>query len=225
MRFQILVADIGLQIMAHTRKSALCKPDLFAYASGHLLVIDFKSGFLPVEPSPKNWQLKIQLTALDQSFGPFGSIRAAIAQSRLGDTYDKCDYTRDDIDQVYLEVLFYLRRSRETGHELVPGDHCRYCRARADCAPFAAYGLLPWARARFDRPMAKKEVYAKVGQLPMSALAFIESRRSAANNLFDAVKERLKSLDEATLKSLGVRVETHWRCARDNQSGQNSGRF
>ena len=185
-----------------------CKPDLFAYTSGHLLVIDFKSGFLPAEPSPKNWQLKIQLTALDQSFGPFGSIRAAIAQSRLGDTYDKCDYTRDDIDQVYLEVLFYLGRSRETGHELVPGDHCRYCRARADCEPFAAYGLLPWARARFDRPMAKKDIYAKVGQLSLKDLAFIESRRSAGANLFEAVKARLKTLDDKTLASLGYELKS-----------------
>ena len=183
------------------------KPDFVAIEGGQCLVIDDKSGFKRVTEAAGNWQLRVQLVALDQNLGPFSRARVAIAQHRLGSQFSICDYTRADIDQAAMEVVFYCRRAAGANLERVPGEHCRYCRAKASCPEYASYGMLPWSQAQLGKPMAKKDIYAKAGQLSLKDLAFIESRRSAAVNLFEAVKERLKTLDEKTLASLGYELK------------------
>ena len=203
-RFWIADRNTGVDVCS-------AKPDFVAAHSQQALIIDLKTGFKAVTPASGNWQLKVQLVALDQFLGPFERARVAIAQHRLGpDKYDACDYTRDDIDQAYFEILFYLRRSNNPDAERVPGAHCRYCRAKAFCAEYAAYGMMPMVRAEMVAPPKKKEIYAKVALLPVKSLAFIESRRSAAENLFDAVKERMKSLPKETLTRDRLRNKTHW---------------
>lgn len=185
------------------KRMASAKPDFVAIESSQALIIDNKTGFKRVTAASGNWQLKVQLVAIDQNYGPLERARVAIAQHRLGSVFDSCDYTRDDIDQAYMEVMFYCNRSRQPNMERVPGDHCRYCTAKAVCQEYAGFSMLPMVRAQLLGPMAKKDIYAKVMQLPPDALAFIESRRTAGTNLFEAVKERMKTLPEDVLKELG----------------------
>lgn len=90
------------------------------------LLLDFKTGFKRVTPATGNWQLKVGLVALDQEFGPFEKARVAIAQHRVGEIFDSCDYTRADIDQAYAEIVFYLQRTKDAEAPRQPGHWCQY---------------------------------------------------------------------------------------------------
>lgn len=183
------------------------KPDFVAIAGDGLLVIDDKSGFKAVTHAAGNWQLRVLLVALDQAFGPFTRARASIAQHRLGSIFNACDYQRSDIDQAYAEILFYCQRAKNPNAERVPGQHCFYCRAKAVCAEHAAWAMMPMVRAKVLDVPKKGEIELRVAQLPVEALAFIESRRTAANNLFSAVTARLKAMSEEQLAAVGLELK------------------
>jgi len=189
---------------------ASAKPDFAAYSDKCLLVVDCKTGFKAVTPAAGNWQLRLQLVALDQAFGPFMHARVAIAQHRIGEVFDACDYQRDDIEQAYAEVVFYLRRSEQPNVERVPGSHCFYCRARAMCREYECYAaMMPYIRTSPQlKPVKKADIVAKVELLSPEDLAFIESRRTSANNLFEAVTGRLKQLPAEQLALLGYELKS-----------------
>ena len=206
-----IIREERFWIQNRRTKKDVCsaKPDFAAIEGGQCICIDLKSGFKAVTPAAGNWQLKVQLVALDMALGPFERARVAIAQHRLGpDKFDACDYTRDDIDQAYVEILFYLRRAENPQAERVPGaEQCRYCSAKAICPEYAAYSLMPMVQAKMMDAPKKGDIVRRVAMLPIESLAFIESRRTAAENLFEAVKSRLKTLSKEELTSVGYELK------------------
>ena len=171
------------------------------------LVVDDKSGFKDVTRASSNWQLRVALVAMDQQT-PLGfeKARVAIAQYRMGEKFHASDYAREDIEQSRKEIIFYCRRLRPDA-ERTCGDWCIYCRAKAVCAEHAAWAMMPMVRAKVLDVPKKGEIELRVAQLPVEALAFIESRRTAANNLFSAVTARLKAMSEEQLAAVGLELK------------------
>lgn len=174
----------------------------------HCLLIDAKTGFLEVTHANANWQLRVGLVALDQAYGPFESSRVAIAQYRLKEAFSRCDYTQANIRHAYNEIVFHDSRSKQQEAPYAAGKHCTYCSARSNCPTLAAYSMLPSVQSA-TLGLAKKDVVARVATLSLPDLAFIESKRTSATNLFTAVKDRLKTLSDDQLAELGLeRVST-----------------
>ena len=199
------------------RRVASGKPDLFAQESGKLTfaALDFKTGFKDVVASSRNWQLKFFVAfawalALETKGADTSTarIRVAIAQHRLGEKFDATDYDAADMKQTYNEVMFFLRRAQNPDAERIPSIECGYCKARTSCPEFAGYCMMPMLHAKMVDVLPKKaEVEARVALLPLEALAFIESRRTVATNLFKAVSDRLKGLPADALAALGLELK------------------
>jgi hypothetical protein len=190
---------------------------LVANDGSECLLLDFKSGFKRVTPSNENWQLKIGLVALDQQFGPFKKARVAVAQHRVGEVFDSCDFSREDIDRAYTEIVFYLQRARTFESPRCAGWWCQYCKAAVLCPEHIAWCLMPAVLSKAlqeknDEPLglpSKREITDKVKLLKPEALAFIQSRKTVATNLFEAVSSRLKNFTDDELREVGLkRVKT-----------------
>lgn len=169
----------------------------------HCLLLDAKTGFLEVTHARSNWQLRVGIVALDREFGPFLSARVAIAQYRTKEAFSRCDYARADLDHSYTEIVFYDSRAKQPEAPFAAGKWCRYCKAAGNCPTYAAYGLLPSVQSQ-TLGLKKKDIEARVAELAPADLAFIHSRETAANSLFDAVKARLKAMSDENLKLIGL---------------------
>jgi hypothetical protein len=212
----VVVREKRMWLKSGNEKVASGKPDLFIHTTENpvFLCIDFKSGFKDAPVSSRNWQLKFFVAWAWQSLVMAGvsskgcKIRVAIAQHRLGERFDATDYDHDDMRQAYNEVMFFLRRAKNPDAERIPSAECQYCKAKAQCPEYSLYSMMPMLRAKMAVDVPKKaEVIAKVSLLPLDALAYIESRRTIAVNLFEAVKERLKGLPADQLKDLGYELK------------------
>jgi hypothetical protein len=125
----------------------------------------------------------------------------------MGSRFDACDYNDTDIEQAYNEVLFFCHRLKPDA-ERTAGEWCQYCKARTQCQEHALYAMMPMLRAQMVDVLPKKaEVEVRVALLPLEALAFIESRRTVATNLFKAVTDRLKGLPSDALAALGYKLK------------------
>jgi len=167
------------------------------------LLLDSKTGFLKVTGARENWQLRVGICALNETFGPFETARVAIAQYRLKERFSKCDYDATYLKRAKTEILFYDARSKEEDAPFAAGPWCQYCRAKPTCPTMATYALLPSVFAKTIE-LKKKDIIARVDTLSLPDLAFIQSRKTFAENLFEAVTKRLKSLPIEELESVGL---------------------
>jgi hypothetical protein len=171
----------------------------------HCLLLDAKTGFLEVTKASANWQLRVGIVALDQEHGPFETARVAIAQYRLQEKFSRCDYTSKDIEHALNEIVFYLNRAKQDDAPFAAGKWCQYCKAKPTCPTAATYALLPSVMAH-TLDLKKKDIEARVAELTINDLAFIQSRKTSATNLFDAVSDRLKSLPSDVLAGVGYEL-------------------
>lgn len=197
-------------VMDGKNRAASCQVDFAAISKDgrFALLVDDKSGFKEVVRASANWQLKVGIVAMECSLATgFDKARVAIAQHRMGSRFDACDYNDTDIEQAYNEVLFFCHRLKPDA-ERTAGEWCQYCKARTQCQEHALYAMMPMLRAQMVDVLPKKaEVEARVALLPLEALAFIESRRTVATNLFKAVTDRLKGLPSDALAALGYKLK------------------
>lgn len=170
-----------------------------------VLLLDSKTGFLKVTSARENWQLRVGICTLNESFGPFETARVAIAQYRLKERFSKCDYDAHYLKRSKTEILFHAARSQEPDAPFAAGPWCQYCRAAVTCPTLTAYSMLPSVIAKTTE-LKKKDIIAKVDTLSLPDLAFIQSRKTSAENLFDAVTKRLKSFPEDQLASVGYQL-------------------
>ncbi len=172
----------------------------------HCLLLDAKTGFLEVTKASANWQLRVGIVALDKEHGPFESARVAIAQYRLQEKFSRCDYERSNLDHAYNEIVFHISRAQQPDASRSAGKWCQYCRALSHCQTAAANALLPSVVAQTISLPKKADIELRVNELAPADLAYIQSRKTAATNLFEAVSNRLKSLPEDELKVLGYEL-------------------
>ncbi len=148
--------------------------------------------------------MRVAAICIRQNFPDVENIRVAIVQHRFKSNFNACNYSPSELDYAERELLFTNWRNQQPDAPRSAGTHCRYCRAAAVCGEYAVYSQMPAAIARLGLDFAKKDIIARVQELSHADLAYIQSRSTAANNLFEAVKARLKSLPEAELNANGL---------------------
>lgn len=150
----------------------------------HALVIDGKTGYLPVKDAAKNWQTRVQAIAVLNEWPDVHSVRVALARCRFGKELSFCDYDRQALDfsaRLWEQAIWYA--NQPDAHRM-PGAWCKYCRASAYCPERTATALCAltapkttdseaataWKALKGAEKLAK-ELAVRVKALPTETLA------------------------------------------------------
>jgi len=120
------------QRMWAKRKNYSGVPDFLGIRQGRALVVDYKTGRIPVSHAKDNWQLK-GLAVLAKQNHLIDEVTVAIVQPYAGAfTYHR--YDRKALALAVRQVSSLLRRVNAKKTELNPGEkQCRYCKAKPTC--------------------------------------------------------------------------------------------
>jgi len=200
------------------RKLCSAKLDLAFVVEQSALIIDYKTGYLEVTESHKNFQMRTQAVALWQAYPKLTKIRCAIASYRFREQASATDYDSAALLKAEREIRFVVAHADNPDAERVPGEWCRYCKAKANCPQCASFGLLPIAVAKPDAS-DEESIIKSVTQLGLQDLAFINSKKAIAEKLFDAVNNRLRNMTTEELASVGLRLSPTERWKPSNVDG------
>lgn len=186
---------------------ASAKLDRFAVSFDRkALVTDWKTGFLPVTPAEKNWQLRTQAVAVHQEYGAT-NIRVAIASARLGKPHlDFVDYTLEDLKNAERDLLFQLWKAKQPDAPRHAGDWCKYCPAKAYCREAAAWSAVDVVSPT-QTVTTKEQISLAVESMTPEQLVHVWRKRNIVEGVLDAIKARLKALPPEELKTLGLRLK------------------
>lgn len=192
-------------------KLASAQPDVYYIAGEHALVINHKTGYLPVPSAPINFQVRCEAVAIKHAYPQVKRVRAALARYRFTEEFSVTDYSEQDLAYAEQELILTLWRASQPGAARTPGDWCRYCRANGTCQQAAAYSLLPavmTARvsAKMGVPITEEYCVAMVSNLTPEQMAFVHQSAPIIAKITEAVKERLKGLPPETLQGLGLKL-------------------
>lgn len=197
-----MVREERLWIRQEGQKVASAKPDVFYLAESSALVLNHKTGYLPIPAAAINIQIRTEALALWHEYPRLQTIRACTAHYRFTEKFDACDYGVADLQRAQNELFFHLWRATLPNAPRVPSEHCKYCKALAICPQAASFGMLPMVHTGADL-MKKKDVIAKVYTLELPQLAFIRERKAMIENFLEAVDERMKGFTPEELASVG----------------------
>lgn len=186
-----------------TRKLASAKADHVYIIGDHGLSIDYKSGFKEVRDASRNWQGRLQALVLAGNHPEVNHIRVAFAQGRLTKFYTTCDYTQEDLNWAYQEFELAGWRAKQPDAPATPGPWCPNCRAKSFCKAYASMSLLPSTMIHGGKIVDKADVALAVNSLSEEDLMAIFERRNVIENALEAIKGRVKSLPDETLKAHG----------------------
>jgi hypothetical protein len=161
----------------------------------HACIIDYKTGRLEVDPAPSNAQLKglVAAFAYERSpqkvwvaiVGPFQSPQISIAV-----------YDQKAILQAQLETWDLIDSINKADARRYPGDHCRYCRAKAVCPELQGVAVVaPKQLGVVDSTVAKAAVVEAARGLSDDKLAMLmegyQLRQWANEAIHDETKRRV----------------------------------
>lgn len=161
----------------------------------HACIIDYKTGRLEVDPAPSNAQLKglVAAFAYERSpqkvwvaiVGPFQSPQISIAV-----------YDQKAILQAQLETWDLIDSINKADARRYPGDHCRYCRAKAVCPELQGVAVVaPKQLGVVDATVAKAAVVEAARGLSDDKLAMLmegyQLRQWANEAIHDETKRRV----------------------------------
>jgi hypothetical protein len=161
----------------------------------HACIIDYKTGRLEVDPAPSNAQLKglVAAFAYERSpqkvwvaiVGPFQSPQISIAV-----------YDQKAILQAQLETWDLIDSINKADARRYPGDHCRYCRAKAVCPELQGVAVVaPKQLGVVDATVAKAAVVEAARSLSDDKLAMLmegyQLRQWANEAIHDETKRRV----------------------------------
>jgi len=165
------------------------------YNELHACIIDYKTGRLEVDPAPSNAQLKglVAAFAYERSpqkvwvaiVGPFQSPQISIAV-----------YDQKAILQAQLETWDLIDGINKADARRYPGDHCRYCRAKAVCPELQGVAVVaPKQLGVVDSTVAKAAVVEAARGLSDDKLAMLmegyQLRQWANEAIPDETKRRV----------------------------------
>ena len=165
------------------------------YNELHACIIDYKTGRLEVDPAPSNAQLKglVAAFAYERSpqkvwvaiVGPFQSPQISIAV-----------YDQKAILQAQLETWDLIDGINKADARRYPGDHCRYCRAKAVCPELQGVAVVaPKQLGVVDSTVAKAAVVEAARGLSDDKLAMLmegyQLRQWANEAIHDETKRRV----------------------------------
>lgn len=127
------VKEVRLWLRDGLKKIASGKADLTYRWGDMALIIDAKSGWKEVTPSPENLQLR-GLVALEFANNTdCDTVMTAIAPA-VGKPHDVVAYHRETTGHLaLLEWKDHIRKTEEQDAPRIPGNHCDYCPAKIHC--------------------------------------------------------------------------------------------
>ncbi len=155
------------------------------------LVIDYKSGRLPVPHAADNWQMRALAVLVACEHG-LDEVSVAVIQPRAEMSVSLAHYDGADLDAAERAIATAVERAGADDAPRIPGAaQCRYCRARAVCpeARRDAFSVVPSATAGSP----------SVPDLTDLQIAEYLPRIEAAERIFEEIrseaKRRLESSD------------------------------
>lgn len=177
-----------------------------------LLLHDWKSGcamYRYCPPAARNWQMKVAaVLAADEYGAKFVRVELNRMEHR-NPHVDRCDYNEAQLESIRAEMREQLALTNDPLAPRRPGDCCGFCPCKALCPEAIGISMLPLPMADCQEMVgkSKKEVIAqKVAAMTPLAMAYLWRRSSIITNIVDAVKARLKTLPEAELAQLQIRL-------------------
>lgn len=158
--------------------------------SRRALILDGKSGWLPVTPNPSNLQLRrlaallwLQLGACEIAVGilkPFAKLEPP------------CVYREPDLERSVIELEDDVRQSHAPQSPRTAGEEqCRYCRARENCPT-----RLAWLAAALPPTWPILPMRSARDWTPAQRVIFLE-REKDARDWLEARKAEIRALLEA----------------------------
>lgn len=175
---------------------ASAKCDYVATDGTLAVVMDYKSGFKPVTPSPRNLQIRTQALAVHCQLDVPNVIGTVIQNIGRKTTVSSVEYTEADMDRARYELELVVVLSEPKDAPRVPGQWCQYCKGAHKCPERASWALLPVALKESDLPMSKS--------LDLTDAAYIWRRKKLAMEFFEAVEEWLRGQPKEVLESVGL---------------------
>ena len=155
--------------------------------SRRALLLDGKSGWLPVTPNPSNLQLRRLAALLWLELG-CREIGVCILKP-FGRTEPPCVYDEADLEQSLLEMEEDVRQSHAPNAVRTAGtQQCRYCRAREGCP-----ARLSWLAAVLPSTSPALPMVSARDWSPAQRALFLE-REKDARDWLEARKEEIKVL-------------------------------
>lgn len=185
---------------------ASAKPDFAAIKGNAAILVEQKSGYLPVARAHSNIQLRIQALCLNAEYPHVTEIVGAIAQYRFTGAWSSVHYGPRELDMARRELELKLWMAEDIDAPLNAGEWCRYCRAKAVCPSAAAFSLLPVATLNQLEPLTKDNVQALVQRLPLEQMATLRKNKSIIEKILEAVGEQLRRTPLAELNKVGLTI-------------------
>ena len=188
------------------------KADVVADYDRHFLVLDYKTGPVPVPEAKDNWQLKALGALLVWNFKPRAITHAIVQPACGGPTIATVDGAKA-LSAMRQQVLNVVRASEKIGARLQPGgSQCKYCRAKAVCP-----ALLGESTAL--------TTLSPVATLTTTEMADVMEKLGRVKSLVKAVEERAKSMleeDEGCIPGWGLKDGSKRRTVTDNAAAVNA---
>jgi len=184
------------------------QPDLVVIApGGWAMVMDYKTGFKEVDHASMNAQIRSLVVAVWKNHPKLRNIRGYIAAYRFRESLSRVDYDAGLLLKAEREIDFVLWRAWRPDAERVPGEWCRYCKAKAFCREAAAMSLLPVVHVPEKKRQAKKEELNVIALgLSVEEVVAVWKWRTLIEHVLKAVTNRLRNLPPEVLASHGLKV-------------------
>jgi len=158
-----------------------------------ITLIDFKYGKGVLVRADNNYQLLTYLVGLARKY-EFDTADLVIIQPRITseEKLSRWTCTRDDLDTYEVELLRHIALTKEKEAMLIPGDWCRWCRAKATCPAFR--GELNQAMVSVGN---RELIFPDVKMLPLETITKILDYRDRVEDWLDAVSGHAFGMLEA----------------------------
>jgi hypothetical protein len=145
------------------------------------IVIDFKYGKGILVRADDNYQLLTYLVGIAREY-EFDTAELVILQPRVVDGISRWECSREYFDTYEAEMLRHIELTKEKNALLVPGDWCKFCKAKATCPSLR--GDLSKALS----PVTNRElVFPDVKSLSIDTIVKILDYRDRIEDWLDAV--------------------------------------
>jgi hypothetical protein len=165
------------------------KPDIVMVDGGTALIVDYKTGRIPVAPAAENWQMRGYATLVAQNW-PVKRVFVSIVQPLCGElTLHK--YEGAALRRARYLVHALVRRANNPKAKLNPGEvQCKYCKAKPICP------------ALQEESLALAKLGHDVSAFEGKRLAELLDRCKPVEDFIKALRERAREM--LTVKSEAV---------------------
>lgn len=166
------------------------QPDVVYVKGTQAIIIDYKTGRIPVEDAASNWQLRALALAVWSHYWDVDEVIAAIIQPRTSAVPTVVTYDDDAINGTAAEMDDLFGKVFSAGASLVAGDHCKWCRGKSICPQLqnTALSTLP------QQITLPEHISTTVPTLTGSELSGILDKVEVAQMYIDAVKAHAKEV-------------------------------